>query len=98
MGKKPTKKEEVKAEEVKVEEAPKAVEKKEEVKAEEKIEATHDGDKKEAKVAPSLTHGKGPKVNEEIFMLGDEIELEGCKFKIAELSGLKVVLKRTDLK
>ena len=38
-----------------------------------------------------------PKVNEEYFTVGDELEVKGQPFKVKEVRGLDVVLKRTDL-
>lgn len=89
-----------KVEEVKAEEAAPKVE---EPKKEERLESTHDKMEKAEKVAPAVsgeTERKAglPKLNEELFMVGDEIELEGCKFKVHELSGLKLTLKRADIK
>lgn len=66
----------------------------------EAIEASHDKEEKSEKVLPPLTPEKSklPKVNEELFMKGDTLELAGVPFEIAEVHGIKLVLKRTDIR
>lgn len=59
--------------------------KKEEVAAEEVVV-------KEEKVLKSL-----PKVNEDHFVLGQELKIDGVPFKVKEIRGIELVLKRTDL-
>ena len=38
-----------------------------------------------------------PKVNEEHFVLGQELKIDGVPFKVKEIKGIELVLKRTDL-
>lgn len=64
----------------------------------EKLEASHDGEEVAPKVAPKLTAEDMPSVNEELFMVGDECELNGVEFIVKEVSGLALKLVRKDFK
>lgn len=66
--------------------------------ADEKIEASHDADEVAPKVAPPLTGEDLPSVNEELFMVDDEVSLNGVDFLVKEVGGLKLVLVRKDFK
>jgi len=39
-----------------------------------------------------------PPMNEELYRVGDELELKGSPFKVKEIAGVHLVLARTDIK
>jgi len=62
---------------------------------EEKLESSHDDTPPATRVAKPASVAK---LCDELFMLGDDVELSGVKFKVVAVSGLKLELKRSDVK